>query len=291
MSARTAPTWCSSSAARSPWARATARSTDDRVVRRRPPARSRSRATSSRSRSTVVLSPFFVDRYEVTNQRFTKFLEWWEHSGRSHEFGHADEPLDFDYTPWMWQKSSYSEPDRPVVGVSWLAAYAYARWAGKRLPTEAEWEKAARGTDSRKFPWGNTFDARVCNSGDSLNMRTLPVGSFEAGQSPYGCYDMAGNVWEWVLDWLNPQYYDSMPSRDPMYSAPVSVTVNKVVRGGSWIPLSPLCCVRTTMRASVEPWPAYAEEPNIDEELYMQHGFRCVQSACDQAPQPLEPEC
>jgi formylglycine-generating enzyme required for sulfatase activity len=237
----------------------------------------------------VILSPFFVDRYEVTNARYEKFLEWYQQSNHSREFSHPDEPLDFDHTPWQWKKSSFSDPDRPVVGVSWYSAYAYARWAGKRLPTEAEWEKAARGTDGRKYPWGNTFDPRVCNCGDSYNMCTLPVGSFEGGQSPYGCYDMAGNCWEWVLDWLGIEYFSSSPKRDPMFAPEKPEIGNKVVKGGSWIPLSPPYCVRTTMRGGVDPWPCYSPGPNVNSMHYMQHGFRCVMSPKEQVPQPLQP--
>ncbi|MFO0983784.1 MAG: SUMF1/EgtB/PvdO family nonheme iron enzyme [Planctomycetota bacterium] len=239
---------------------------------------------------TVIVSPLFVDRYEVTNAKYELFLNWWLTHERSHEFCHEDEPVDYDHTPWMWKASSYSDPQRPVVGVTWFSAYAYARWAGKRLPTEAEWEKAARGTDSRKFPWGNVFDPRLCNCGDSFNYRTLPVGSFETGQSPYGCYDMAGNVWEWTLDWNNPQFYDDSPVRDPIYAPTAPVTNYKIVRGGSWIPLCPLYCVRTVMRGSLDPQPFYSPDPTVNPEHYMQHGFRCVASAVDHVPPGITKE-
>ncbi|REG08600.1 formylglycine-generating enzyme family protein [Pelolinea submarina] len=124
---------------------------------------------------------FFIDLYPVTNADYKKFVD---------ATGHTE--------PASWRKGTWPEgkENHPVVEVNWESASAYAAWAGKRLPTNEEWEKAARGTDGRTWPWGNEFDRDKCNtfSGD-----TTPVGQYSpAGDSPYGCQDMAGNVWEWI---------------------------------------------------------------------------------------------
>jgi len=134
----------------------------------------------------VSVEAFYIDRYPVTNAEYKRFMDATRHSPPQH-----------------WRRGTYPEgkADHPVVHVRWSDAAAYAEWAGKRLPTEAEWEKAARGTDGREYPWGNEFDKDKCNTNESGIWDTTPVGKYSpAGDSPYGVGDMAGNVWEWTAD-------------------------------------------------------------------------------------------
>ena len=134
----------------------------------------------------VYIGSFYMDLFEVTNLRYLGFVN---------DTGHRPPPKPpdggFDGT----------KVDHPVVNVSWYGAAEYCKWAGKRLPTEEEWEKAARGTDGRRYPWGDDYDAGKGNLGTS---RTSPVGSFKEDKSPYGVFDMAGNVMEWVETWYGP---------------------------------------------------------------------------------------
>lgn len=135
-------------------------------------------------RMRLTLPDFYIDRFPVTNAEYKKFVEA---TG-------APEPT-------HWRRGTWPEgkADHPVVNVTWEQAAAYAEWAGKRLPTEEEWEKAARGTDGREWPWGSTFDPSRCNTNESGIWDTTPVGKYSpAGDSPYGAADMAGNVWEWI---------------------------------------------------------------------------------------------
>ena len=144
----------------------------------------------------VTLGPFRIDRYEVTTRHYAEFLD----------AVRRDPILNWDEVDWK------TDFNRPVIGVTWYDADAYCRWAGKRLPSEAEWEKAARGTDARKFPWGNSSPTSdYANYGKCCEWKgysTLAaIGSYGVGESPYGVHDMAGNVWEWVEDWYDANYY------------------------------------------------------------------------------------
>jgi len=138
----------------------------------------------------VYLPHYYIDRYPVTNFQYQRFVA---------ETGHRK--------PWICRYEGWNGSLQPVMGVGWEDARSYAKWAGKSLPTEEQWEKAARGTDRRWWPWGNDFSPNRCNSREYGLNRTSEVGLFDLGVSPFGCYDMSGNVWEmcegrWVEDRL-----------------------------------------------------------------------------------------
>ena len=217
----------------------------------------------------VTVDAFLIDRTEVTYAQFREFLlenpEWRK--------GEADRSLvDADYLK-DWDGLSYpvGKDQFPVVWVSWPAANAYARWRGCRLPTEAEWELAARGTDGRPYPWGsNAPDAGGdfrCNYRTSYPVtdgfeQSGPVAQFPLGAGPYGTMDMAGNVWEWVADWHDPEYYSESPTSNPQ--GPPGGTY-RVLRGGSWS--VPANWVRSTVR--MRAYPTKSSD---------QVGFRCATS-------------
>ncbi len=156
----------------------------------------------------VELNAYWMDVYPVTNGRFALFLHaggyeeprWWTAEGWNWRL--AKQVTE----PRQWRQPGWDGPDQPVAGVSWYEADAYARWAGRRLPTDAEWEKAARGTDGRRYPWGDDWPTSDRANFDMLLGRTTPVGLYLAGASPYGCLDMAGNVNNWVSDWYWPSF-------------------------------------------------------------------------------------
>ena len=210
---------------------------------------------------TAYVGEFWIDETEVTNAQYRKCVET----------GVCRAPTTCDYGEPIYSDSS--KADHPVVCVSWWDAKTYCEWAGKRLPTEAEWEKAARGTDGRRYPWGNSFDGSKVNfcdvnceldwkdsGADDGYQRTAPVGSYPKGASPYGALDMAGNVWEWCQDWCDEDYYASSPQRDPQGP---SSGESRVIRGGSW------CFNEWSVRAALRLRGA-PDFPNYD------LGFRCV---------------
>ena len=168
----------------------------------------------------VYLATFYIDKYEVTQAEYDRFV-------RATKRGKPFVPVFDD------DISKILNPALAAMGMSWSDAVAYCQWAGKRLPTEAEWEKASKGEGSRKYPWGDTLTPKHANlEGEEDGYKYLaPPGKFEAGRSPYGLYDMAGNVAEWVHDTYDDKYYAKSPYRDP--KGPEEGQ-NKVIRGGSW---------------------------------------------------------
>jgi formylglycine-generating enzyme required for sulfatase activity len=204
----------------------------------------------------VFLEAFYIDQYEVTNTQYLRFVQATRHRLPQHD-------IDPRYDVWEGATISSGVADKPVVNVDWHDAAAYCTWAGKRLPTEAEWEKAARGTDARAYPWGNEppSPARLNFARRWEGPATLqPVGSFESGGSPYGAQDMAGNVWEWVSDWYDAGYYRTAQERNPRGPASGSA---KVLRGGAWT--SHADSVRVTHR--------HADDPEMRNSNV---GFRCA---------------
>jgi len=143
-------------------------------------------------RQMIYMASFLIDTYPVTNIEYAHFIE-----ATGHRAPFLDEPW---AEPYCWKNGTWREgrAKHPVVLVSYDDALAYAQWAGKRLPTAEEWEKAARGTDGREYPWGSEFIQANCNTRESNLGITSNVDAFEGSISPYGCFDMAGNVWEWT---------------------------------------------------------------------------------------------
>jgi formylglycine-generating enzyme required for sulfatase activity len=193
----------------------------------------------------VFINAFYMDKNEVTNKQYYEFCTATKY------------PL-----PELWGMTQFKcgpgFPDHPVVGVSYSDAVKYASWVGKRLPTEAEWEYAARGgLSGNNFPWGNQTDTTLVNSG-KLHKSTLKVGSFKP--NGYGLFDMAGNVWEWTNDNYGDNYYSVSPNQNP--KGPSGGRF-KVIRGGSWH--SGAMCTQTYYRNGLSPsWIDFAV------------GFRCV---------------
>jgi hypothetical protein len=173
-------------------------------------------ADNQKPEHTVYVDAFYLDQYEVTWKQYQEFKL---------------------LSRLTVSAGSGSGDNYPVVNVNWNDATAYCGWLGKRLPTEAEWEKAARGSGGRTYPWGNEavdaggiYRANYNTSSDGYS-NVAPVGSFPAGVSPFGVYDMAGNVWEWVADWYDESYYSRSPGQNP--KGPDSGS-SRSFRGGSW---------------------------------------------------------
>jgi formylglycine-generating enzyme required for sulfatase activity len=215
-------------------------------------------ADDEKPQREVYLDAFWIDRTEVTNAQYKECVQ------ANLACKASSYAID----------SRFNGDNQPVVGVDWNDAKTYCEWVGGALPTEAQWEKAARGTDGRAYPWGNNpitgkllnFCDKNCeynwkdSTVDDGYAKTAPVGSYLAGASPYGAWDMAGNVWEWVADWYDAKYYAGSPSKNP--TGPSSGS-SRVLRGGSWY--CNAAFVRAAFRSLVDPG---VHHGNL--------GFRCV---------------
>ena len=199
----------------------------------------------------IELDAFYIDKYEVTVSHYGHFL-------------HAQSPD----RPFLWKQATEgAQGQKPVIGVDWFDATEYCEWVGRRLPTEAEWEKAARGDDQRTYPWGNEPPTRAhANAGLRTwsGYNTLgAVGSHARGSSSYGVADLAGNVWEWIADCYDQTYYAASPGKNPR--GPKTGPL-RVLRGGAWN--NEAAVIRTTNRA------AYAPSARRNDV-----GFRCAMDA------------
>ena len=201
----------------------------------------------------VYLDAYWIDRTEVSNAQYRQCVD----AGTC------------EVAPG-WMRDDMNDDEQPVAGVTWYDAHIYCEWADARLPTEAEWEKAARGTDGRTYPWGNSEpDCTKANYWDKENGClgiAAAVGSYPAGASPYGALNMAGNMWEWVADWYDKYYYGNSPARNPQ--GPDSGE-ERVLRGASFMP--PSYMVRCAYRNKYNP--TY---------MYGAVGFRCARSSENQ---------
>jgi formylglycine-generating enzyme required for sulfatase activity len=203
----------------------------------------------------VYLDSFWIDQTEVTNTMYALCVS----------DGECNRPASFSSATRGSYYGNTEFGEYPVIFVSWEDANSYCEWAARRLPTEAEWEKAARGRDQRSYPWGEQIDctrANFFNEPGLCTGDTTPVNDYESGISPYGVYNMAGNVWEWVSDWYDPDFYDISPPANPLGPSTGEL---RVVRGGGWDDTHFL--TRSSNRGS------YAPAGRVNN-----RGFRCAAS-------------
>ena len=212
--------------------------------------------TDERPQRSITLSAYYIDKYEVTNARYKTCVD----------AGTCTAPGNVNFGSRIPYYGNATYANYPVVNVNWTQARAFCTWAGRRLPTGAEWEKAARGTDGRVYPWGG--QAPDCNRANFLNGSTYcfdttrQVGAYPTGASPYSVMDMAGNVGEWVNDWYSSTYYNTAPTSNP--PGPASGT-SRVVRGGGWD--NSASTVRSAYR-----------QPDTPVSWNQLTGFRCARS-------------
>ena len=252
--------------------------------------------TDQRPQHTVYVHAFWIDQTEVTVGMFRTFVKATGYVTTAEREGHGhpykagpkeDEWPDVPGAYWQHPRGPGSEAqdDHPVVQVSWDDAAAYCAWVGGGLPTEAQWEKACRGTDGRMYPWGDEFDPRRMNYCDAQCPVTRwnhdptfddgfayssPVGSYPGGASPYGALDMAGNVWEWTADRYDPRYYATSPYQDPQGP---ETGAERVQHGGAWYDAGRAGWLTCTIRHATSP-------RNRADDL----GFRCTVLAKEGAP-------
>ncbi|CUS33656.1 formylglycine-generating enzyme family protein [Candidatus Nitrospira nitrificans] len=219
---------------------------------------------SDEAQHQVVLDAYLIDKFEASNARYKEFMK---------VAGHP--------APAYWDDPRLNKSNHPVVGVSWTDASAFCKWDGKRLPTEAEWERAAKGPQGENhYPWGHMLDPKKANYGQLVG-KTTSVDSYPDGVSGFGVYNMAGNVFEWVEDWYELKYYKESPALNPRGAEKGYNFANqgpvRVLRGGSW--LAPESSLHTSHRFWNQP----------DNNSYgVGLGFRCaksVQTVSDEAVQ------
>ncbi|WP_372369913.1 formylglycine-generating enzyme family protein [Candidatus Uabimicrobium sp. HlEnr_7] len=183
----------------------------------------------------VVLSEYLIDKYPVTNKQFAKFIDsgGYQFQGFWSDLGWQWRVNNSISLPAFWDNPKFNDALLPVVGVSWYEAMAYAAWVGKHLPTEAQWELAAKGTDGRQFPWGNEAPCSQRANFRGQSNHLTSVNNFDDIASAYGCIDMAGNAWEWCYDWYDDDYYEKSCRENPV-GPPQSEDEEKVCRGGAF---------------------------------------------------------
>jgi formylglycine-generating enzyme required for sulfatase activity len=241
------------------------------------------RYTHELPRHRVYLDAYEVARYPTTNAMYAHFIDdrgygdgrWWEEAIADGYWkaGRVKNWLDDQWyaAPRYWNDARWNNPSQPVVGVSWYEAVAYCRWLTARdeqgylyrLPTEAEWERAARGPEGRIYPWGDRWVAGACNSEEVGLEESSPVGIFPQGATREGLDDMVGNVWEWCRDWYAKDAYARSAPRNP--TGPDNGKT-RVLRGGSWYNVGPSVC-RCGYRDRYNPWNGLND-----------WGFRCVRT-------------
>jgi formylglycine-generating enzyme required for sulfatase activity len=231
-------------------------------------------------RHRVYLDGYEIARYPTTNAMFDRFIKdggydderWWTEAIQD-DYWSKGEGFKYGNLPRYWDDPKWDNPSQPVVGVSWYDAMAYCRWLTAtlddghiyRLPTEAEWERAARGTQGARYPWGDDWRTDHCNSEEAGLGVTSPVGIFPQGAAEGGIQDLVGNVWEWCQDWYSEDYYaHSQDERNP--TGPDHGD-SRVFRGGSWYSEGPSQC-RCGYRSGDDPWDGGSIR-----------GFRCVRTS------------
>jgi len=222
------------------------------------PKAARDGGFDERPNHEVFVDSFYMDIYEVTNGRYLQFVTETGHRVPQH-------PTDASKGLWKGNMMPESVTDLPVINVDWFDAKAYCHWAGKRLPTEAEWEKAAKGPNDWRFAWGDVEPTTEHANFNQLAWRgeatLVQVGIYEKGKSPYGIYDVAGNVWEWVSDWYQVDYYQQSPTHNP--KGPETGKY-KAVRSSGWQGETPQMRVFTRIKS-------------LPTDRNNSTGFRCAQ--------------